>query len=430
MSTRMARSKNKHNDSTALLKVVGAVVFLLFTFIYTYEIQCDLLAMIQYAWSDNQTHYDRLIGACIITTVLAIIALLVNFTTHFPEKIQPLVYLPSLVIIGLLTGVTPNETGSVHTTISSCIVAVITLILFLFLCINPQKVDSILKDENEHGKVAGICLTNTCVFVFMIMLVYGMGNTDRQLHTRLTVERLCHQGRYTEALKTGLPQHDDDASLPMLRALALANTGELGEKLFSYNINPQDYDGTPQSATPAPSILPFQNATRFLTCDSYSVWQTLGFVPRNHKEAPEKYLQRELRRHTARKPAQDYLLCTYLLKGDLAEFVRTIPRYYDMYQSHLPEHYSEALVLYNDLIHGTDTLVNSACKIMPAHTADYKDFRKLIRENKDQTLRTATLRDNYAGTYWFYYYLIQLNKTTNHETVQHSRNQEHCLAWQ
>ncbi len=422
--------KNKHNDSTTLLKVVGAVVFLLFTFIYTYEIQCDLLAMIQYAWSDNQTHYDRLIGSCIITVVLGAISLLVNFLTHFPTQIQSLVYLPSLVAIGLLTGVTVSDTCSVHTTITSGIIAIATLILFVFLCINTKKSSSLFLSKNEHGKESGIWLSNTVIFLLMVMVVYSMGNTDRQLHTRLTVERLCHQGHYAEALQTGLPQHDDDTSLPMLRALALANTGELGEKLFSYNINPRGYDGTPQSPTPAPSILPFQNTARFLTCDPYPVWQTLGFVPRNRTEAPERYLQRELRRHTARKPAQDYLLCTYLLKGDLAEFARNIPRFYDMYQSHLPEHYSEALVLYNNLTHGTDTLVNSACKIMPAHTADYKDFQKMMRENKDQTLRTATLRDNYAGTYWFYYYLIQLNKTQIHETVQHSRNQEHCLAWQ
>lgn len=198
----MARLKNIHNDSTALLKVVGAVVFLLFVFIYTYFIQCDLLAMIQYAWSDNQTHYDRLIGSFIITAVLAIIAILVNAITHFPEKIQPLIYLPSLVTIGLLTGVTVNEAGSVHTTMSCCLITITTLILFLFVCLNPQKATTIFKSENEHGKVTDVCLANTLVFVFMIMLVYGMGNTDRQLHTRLTVERLCHQGRYTEALET------------------------------------------------------------------------------------------------------------------------------------------------------------------------------------------------------------------------------------
>lgn len=426
----MARPKDKHNGSTTLLKVVGAVVFLLFIFIYTYFIQCDLLAMIQYAWSDNQTHYSRLIGTCIIMAVLAIIALLVNVVTHFPTKIHSLIYLPSLVAIGLLTGVSVSETGSVHTTITSFIIAVVTLLTLLLFTVKTKNSDSIFKSENESGKETSTWLFNTAIFLLMVILVYCIGNTDRQLHTRLTVERLCHQGHYTEALQTGLPQHDEDASLPMLRALSLANTGELGEKLFSYNINPQDYDGMPQSTTPAPSILPFQSNTRFLTCDPYPIWQTIGFVPRDRKEAPEKYLQRELRRHTARKPAQDYLLCTYLLKGDLTNFVRTIPRYYDTYQSHLPEHYSEALVLYNDLTHGTDTLVNSACKIMPAHTADYKDFQKLMRENKDQTLRTATLRDNYAGTYWFYYYLIQLNKTRNHETVQHSRNQEHCLAWQ
>ena len=413
----MAIEKHRNTGNTTAIKAAGVVVFLLFTFIYTYYIQCDLLAMIQYAWSHYQTHYNRIVGAYTITAVLAALSAIVALFTRFPLKLSALVYLPALTTLGLLTGVKLTHEGNVHTSLASCIEAILLIAAFIVISINTKKYFPFFHEKKGERTDTACWAYNTLIFTLMITIVFGLGNTDRQLHTRLAAERLCIEKRYDEALNTGLPQHDDDSSLPMLRALALANTGELGEKLFSYNIptrttacnevtNSQTTTKVEAAGSfaEAPAILPFQNGTSFLTADPYPVWQTIGFVPRNRYEAPETYLKRELRRHTACKPAQDYLLCTYLLEGKLAEFAHTMPKFYDMHQTHLPEHYSEALVLYNDIMHGTDTLVASACKIMPAHTADYNDFKKLARSQKDPTLRTATLRDSYAGTYWFYYW--------------------------
>jgi hypothetical protein len=115
------------------------------------------------------------------------------------------------------------------------------------------------------------------------VLMYGMGNTDRTLHTRLAVERLCHEGKYKEALEYGIPNYDHDEGLTMWRAYALAklNDGkkmQMGERLFNYNIHSAKANLLPRYGVEPHSLL----------TDCYPVWQVLGFVPRDVNETPEK----------------------------------------------------------------------------------------------------------------------------------------------
>ena len=56
----------RDNNST-LYKFMCAIVFILFTFIYLYFFQADLLFMIQHVLSGGATHYNRTIGTFIIT---------------------------------------------------------------------------------------------------------------------------------------------------------------------------------------------------------------------------------------------------------------------------------------------------------------------------------------------------------------------------
>ena len=56
-------------SSTVAIMTTCAIAFIIFVFCYLYFLQADLLALSQFAWSDGQTHYDRLVGAVLLTVV-------------------------------------------------------------------------------------------------------------------------------------------------------------------------------------------------------------------------------------------------------------------------------------------------------------------------------------------------------------------------
>ena len=249
-------------------------------------------------------------------------------------------------------------------------------------------------------------------------MTFLMGNTDRSLHTRLKAEHYCKTRQWDRSLQAGLPQHDDNGAITMLRAMALANQGHLGDRLFYYNI--------PRGITS--DCLFFGDVTdrtlrkagrgTFLLSHGYRLWQTIGFVPRYRTESVRAILSRELHRerilsdslaadstaqethHLVKPVAKDYLLCACLIDRDLKSFMRILPQYYSITDD-LPRHYREACLLYHRLNH-LPLPVDK--REMSVEIADYDDFCAILKANRDPVRRNAALRDSYFGTYWYYYY--------------------------
>ena len=181
------------------------------------------------------------------------------------------------------------------------------------------------------------------------------------------------------------------------------------KKLFSYNIKGGKYSLFPQR----------DKSCAFLLGDGYNLWLTLGFVPYDQSEDPVKILKRQIKREKERvalyndttltsedrekykkpkcnKRCVDYLLCTYLLDKNLTEFIKLLPQYYVL-DEQMPKHYREACVLYANLM-GKPVYKDASVE------ADYNDYLSLVRTNKDKSRRLSEIRDNYFGTYWYYYY--------------------------
>ena len=72
-----------------LMKIACAILFLIFTFCFLYYYQADILTVEQHVLSHGQTHYDRTIGAVLITllsttttTVIGIFLLVMQYLFH------------------------------------------------------------------------------------------------------------------------------------------------------------------------------------------------------------------------------------------------------------------------------------------------------------------------------------------------------------
>lgn len=377
---------HRRKDSTTTVKVVCAILFVIFIVTYVFSFQGDLLAMTQNVWAEGQTRYHRGVGVSVITIILSLLAFVVSLFTRLPQRAFSLIFFPSFLLLGLLTAVHVGG-NSVRTSMPWLVASPLLLVVYAFVARQLRTYQAFLTPLRSTAFLSHPWWTNILILVCMMALTYSMGNTDRTLHTRLEVERFCRSRQWDKALEVGFPQYDNDSSLTMLRALALANTGQLGDKLFNYDIT-----GSSRSLSPQCDY-----SAIFMLGDDKLLWQTIGIVPRDKAEPLSAFLQRELRRGTVKPVAHDYLLCSYLLDRDLRSFVRELPRYYSINDS-LPTHYAEAYVLYCERYKVRDTLA------MQAMQADYADFLTVMRSQKSAVLRESAIRDVYFGTYWYYYY--------------------------
>lgn len=377
---------NTSKDSTTTVKVVCAIVFVIFVITYVFSFQGDLLTMVQNVWAKGQTHYHRGVGVSIITLILSLIAFLVSLLVHLPQRTFSLIFFPSFLFLGLLTAVHVDG-GSVETSLPWLIATPLLLVIYGFVIKQINNYQPFLSPLRSTSFLSHPWWTNILLLVCMMSLTYMMGNTDRTLHTRLEVERHCKNKEWDKALATGYPQYDNDSSLTMLRALALANKGELGDKLFTYDVK-----GGSSALTPRPDC-----STAFMLGSDVLLWKTIGVVPRDKSVSIYKFLRKEMHRGTLNPVAKDYLLCAYLLDCRLTDFVKALPHYYSINDS-LPQHYAEAYVMYCEKYNVSDTLVSPALK------ADYSDFLATMRSQKTHILRNAAIRSTYFGTYWYYYY--------------------------
>lgn len=398
---------------TVTLRVTCAILFILFIVSYVFLFQCDVLAMSQYAWSDGQKHYERIIGTVVITILLIVVAGVTRALNRQAHSLCALNYYPSLFLLGLLTSSEVSNGRAIisYTTIAWCAFLFVVYLFFVF------KTNSLRNNNtaNSYKAIFRPWWINLLLLFVGFTAVYVLGNTNRTLHTRLCVERLCKENEYAQALSVGFPQYDNDSSLVMLRALALANTYSkdstilLGEKLFTYNIK-----GGVRSLFPQRD-----KSCAFLLGNGYNLWQTLGFVPYDQSENPIEILKRQIKREKERitlysdttltqedrdkykkplchKRSIDYLLCSYLLERNLSEFIKHLSQYYTL-NDNMPKHYREACVLYGNLV-GKQIYKDASVE------ADYHDFLSIVRTNKNKEIRLSEMRDNYFGTYWYYYY--------------------------
>ncbi len=376
---------NKSDGSTTALKAVCAAIFLLFTTLYIYAFQGDLLAMTQHSWAHGMTHYDHTIGTVVITLTLSLLSLIIYQSVSLPSRAHALVFFPSFLLMGLLTSVVQRGT-TVTITGKALLLTIILLLLYIVVVVQVRHYAPFLTPLRSTGLLSHPWWTNLSLLIAMMLMVYGMGNTDRTLHTRLAVERHVQQRQWEAAIHEGYPQYDNDSSLTMLRALALANVGQLGERIFNY-----EPTGGSRSLLPRPD-----RSVAFLTDGDKVLWRTLGPVPRNRDENTADYLRRELRRGTLKPAGADYLLVAYLLDRDIKSFMEALPKYYTINDS-LPAHYKEAYMIYCDNHNIPDTLLSRAV------SADYADYLAIMRSRMTAARRDSALRSAYYGTYWYYY---------------------------
>lgn len=383
-------SNHTVRNSTITMRVMCAILFLVFTFLYLFCYQADILAVGQHVLSNGQTHYDKTIGAVLITFALFLLQLAVFGITKLTRRSHALTYFPSLLILTVITDINPDIDR--HFSFGAWLwIFPVLLLVYCGIVWMLHQMQPYEPDTNSLGIFSRMMWINVMTMVIMFALVGTFSCNNDLFHYRMHAEQCLKNNDFNGVLATGATSLDTDSSLTMMRVYALSQKGELGERLFEYPI-----------VGGSRILLPDSESVKLMIYPESKLYNYLG-VYLKQKMSPINYLNFIEKHHVAKKAAADYLLCGYLLDKNLNAFVRNIGKYYKV-NGNLPKHYREALTLYTHLRSNPVLIYHS--NVMDA---DYQDYQDMEKKYPDKVLRQNYLHDTYGNTYWYYYQYVPLH---------------------
>lgn len=370
------------------MRMACAIFFLLFTIFYLYDYQPDILAVTQHVLSNGATHYNRVVGTIIITAVLWLLQIGIYKLTGLSRRGHALTYIPSLLLLGILTDASPSI--SCDNFLGNWLWAFpLLMVVYAALVWVVRQLEPMELPPASLGFFSRMTWINMLQMVAMTLVTIAIGCNDEVFHYRMRMESDIIKGDYAKAAIVGKDSEKTDSSLTMLRVWALSESGNLPEKLFEYPLEGK-----------SEAMMPNGKSVKLMMAQPLSWYRQFGVYFTDRKE-PVDYFKAINKTKYATKLTRDWLLCAYLLDGNLDAFVTTLPHYYNI-DGPLPQSYREALVLYTHLREHPRIVYHGS-----VIDADYGDFRKLFYSTTNPKARYATLKDNYGKTYWFYYYSLR-----------------------
>lgn len=369
------------NKRNFLTYIICNIVFVSFCFCYLYYYQADLLSLMQYTYSDGQTHYNHLWGAVLTALLLLSVNLLAIRRNKEFHTFSAWTFFPSAILLTFITGGRQTEDLNLSFGFIACmsLIAVCLYVIFSkcirnFIRTNSEKI-------NNNSLIKNLWI-NLLIITVQFMYVCAFSNSDRLFHARLHVlQSLCEKD-YDEALSTIVKLETSDRQLTTLIVYTLSKKNMLAERLFEYPLRGGSV-----------SLLPDSTLTSKFGFDE--IYHHLNLkIPGNQIHNSIEFI-----RHGKgiNKQAADYILCGYLMDKNLDAFVENITKYYDI-NDLLPKHYREALTLY---VHS-----HTAPKVIFKNSimdADFQDYQNMEHDITDTEERKNKLRDTYGNTYWYYY---------------------------
>lgn len=369
------------NKRNFLTYTICNIVFVSFCFCYLYYYQADLLSLMQYTYSDGQTHYNHLWGAVLTALLLLSVNLLAIRRNKEFHTFSAWTFFPSAILLTFITGGRQTEDLNLSFGFIACmsLIAVCLYVIFSkcirnFIRTNSEKI-------NNNSFIKNLWI-NLLIITVQFMYVCAFSNSDRLFHARLHVlQSLCEKD-YDEALSTIVKLETSDRQLTTLIVYTLSKKNMLAERLFEYPLRGGSV-----------SLLPDSTLTSKFGFDE--IYHHLNLkIPGNQIHNSIEFI-----RHGKgiNKQAADYILCGYLMDKNLDAFVENITKYYDI-NDLLPKHYREALTLY---VHS-----HTAPKVIFKNSimdADFQDYQNMEHDITDTEERKNKLRDTYGNTYWYYY---------------------------
>ena len=362
---------------------VCGFLFSIFSIVYLYVFQKHVLEALHFSLAHGKTHFAPLGSALVITLILVLLAWGISSLFQLKEGVKAWAYFPSCVILGFLTRI--DYTVYLHHTpdnwmwqIGLLLVGVVVVTMILRYVMRPltEKQWSLIVKLNSN-------LSILLVLCFMTILI---GNTKRIFHHELEAEFYLRERNTTKVLKVAEKSVEASRTLTVLRSIAMACEGSMGDKLFAY---PQYYksDGL---------FFPDKSAQN-LRFNNDSIYALLGVRP-YVGEKRQDYLRNSCYEETGKYTALDYYLSSLLLEKQLDDFVQAFDDLCDS-SAYIPRYYQEAFILYEDACTSAERIYSPDSVLLSKYVA-YKERKTTFTshiEAKNQ------MRREYGDTYWWYF---------------------------
>jgi len=377
------------NSSTVVIRLMCAIVFLTFSFVWLYCFQADVLAAAQHVLSKGLTSYKPLVGALLITLVLQVLQLIVYALTRLRKRSHALTYLPSMLALAMITNINSDvESGYA---LGAWWVVLLIIVVWVLLVLAARALQAVEPDAEPKGFFSRPMWINMLTMALLIIVVVAISNSNAVFHYRMRAESRLMSGDFEGALQMGDKSLESDADLQMIRMYALSRTGELGERLFAYPVSAH-----------SEAMLPVEGKSKFVMYPTDSLYKFLGARPKGEMTT-DRYLELMQRRDSLDdRHIADYQLCGLLLDKRIDDFVCMLRRYYTegdtLVIDRLPKHYREAMTLYTHL--RSKPVVVYHNNVMDE---DWKNLQELEAKYPDPTERMGKVEEQYRGTYWYYY---------------------------
>lgn len=397
----IVNSYHPYPQKTAgIIRYSCGILFMLFSFSYLYYLQGEILAEAQFVYSKGVTTYNLLLGAIIITLVLQLLQWVVRFLSRLPSRWHAFSYLPSMLLLAILTDVNPE--AMLHFSLGAWLwIAPALLIAYILLVIIVRKVDA---DESDYPLATKSQAYPNLIILFLLMLLTGaVPQTPDVYHYELKAERLLLAHDYEGAAAVGEKSLRTTARLNQLRMYALSQQGLLPERIFHY----PHHDGSR-------GLLDITDTFSLYRLTPQDICSHLGARPGKSVRTVDRFYQLLLADTLHNQHVVDYYLCSLLLDKELSTFQHQLPRYYNLSDTlvgaydRLPTAYREALLLIGQhkaaldghIVIQHDTLATLADIELVNRFRDYCALRDTLTDKTERVNRTHR---EFGDTYWWYY---------------------------
>lgn len=391
---RQSNSKEFHTSNlfSNIMRWGCYFTYSLFSFFYLYFFQGGVMAAFQHVLSEGVTSYDNLIGAILITIFLLVLQLGIAKITNFGNKLFALTFLPSFIILALLTNVN-SSISNIYEFQSYLWLPIILLILCGILSAKSNRLMPMISLRNNSILSQELWL-NLMLMVFMMLMTGFTGNDNEIFHYRMKIEQNLQDGNHT--IENYLNYYTSDnadsvakqnsSSITMLYAHSLTKENAMGNRLFKSTILCEGKDLLPLSKSNSACVVyPTDSVFKYLGAKPIVAMTTNEYLCIIDKMYPNN------------KKIGDYILCGALIDRNLDKFVKQLPNYYSQNDS-LPLHYKEALMLYNKNKSEPLFIINDEKML-----TDYAEMNNIENEFPDYNTRKLKVWEKFKNTYWWYY---------------------------
>ena len=361
------------------IRIVCAVLFALFSFLYIYLFQGEQLALIQDHLAQGVTSNNTLITAIIITLLLGGLQYLLNRVGHLHGRFEAISYLPSCVLLALITKVDGYFSYSLRQWLVTLVVVAAVYLFMVWIERNTL--------DTRETRVLRVLTPNLGTMAVLFIFTGWYCNDSMARQMELAAWKYVHERNYEQVLSVGARSKETNVNLTALRSLALAKTGRLGDNLFAY---PQCYGSD--------GLLMNRYNVQTSSYGSKAYYQSLGASPYGGEEAAAFY-KRLLAQYPDVEEYRDLYVAALLLDKNLKDFI-SVATQPSTQLTNAPIHYQEALIIYNEQ-HPFEPISFSTDSAIVNRYHDYLTLREKHATNAEVLQNLC--RRRFGNTYWYYY---------------------------